>query len=331
MASVAGLTFPQLTARFAVRRAPRSIEGSGVMTRLWLTASGVLPVSLISAAAFDVAALRETATHLLVPVMTITLLVMLRSRTVRRLIVVTLGIGIVATALYDVFRFGFLALGLMPDDPIPHIGQALDLHPAWVYGYLWRYVGNGGGLAIAFMALGFSGVRAGILYGLFVCSGLMVTLAFSPLGQSMLFELNLTTAVMAIGGHAIYGLVLGSLTGRFLSRALSTYQRPGSLWLPRFRAGTGVKTPRDPEAPPAMVSDCRSAWTVPLTPLTPTAFNPLSGSTPMTAPAASLRAVSESGDGSAISGLVSPSPATGHDDVRRDTFIRVPHRQSANG
>jgi len=52
MANVAGLTFPQLTAGFAVRRAPRSIEGSGVMTRLWLTAGGVLPVSLISAAAF---------------------------------------------------------------------------------------------------------------------------------------------------------------------------------------------------------------------------------------------------------------------------------------
>ncbi len=186
-------------------------------TGLWLTAGGFLPVSLISAAAFEVATLRQTATLVLAPVVVITLVVMWRNRAVRRMVVVALAMGMAATALYDVFRFGFLVTGLTPNDPIPHIGQALDLHPAWVFGYVWRYVGNGGGLALAFVALGFSGARAGVLYGLFVCSGLVVTLAFSPLGQAMLFELNFTTVVMAVGGHAIYGVVLGSIAGHVVS------------------------------------------------------------------------------------------------------------------
>jgi hypothetical protein len=118
----------------------------------------------------------------------------------------------VATALYDLVRFTFLWTGLMSHDPIPHIGVALGLHPAWVFGYLWRYLGNGGGLAVAFSVLGLKGVRAGVLYGLSVCGGLLALLVVCPHAQEVLFPLTLATVLMATIGHAVYGAVLGTIS-----------------------------------------------------------------------------------------------------------------------
>lgn len=119
-----------------------------------------------------------------------------------------------ATFGYDLFRWSFLWFGLMQVDPIPHIGTALGLSPAWVFGYLWRYLGNGGGLAIAFTALGLRGVRAGMIFGSLVCACLIATLAIAPLGQQVLFPLNPTTVVMATVGHLIYGAILGATSAR---------------------------------------------------------------------------------------------------------------------
>ena len=98
----------------------------------------------------------------------------------------------------------------MQVDPIPHIGTALGLSLAWVFGYLWRYLGNGGGVAIAFTGLGLRGVRAGMIFGGLVCGGLLATLAIAPLGQQLLFPLTPTTVVMATVGHLIYGAILGA-------------------------------------------------------------------------------------------------------------------------
>jgi hypothetical protein len=184
------------------------------LPRLVLIPAGFLPVTLIAVTAFGVAGLRELAAYVLLPVVIVTVAVLTRHRGLARMALGALAMGMLATALYDAYRFAFLAAGLMQVDPIPHIGVALHLHPAWVFGYLWRYLGNGGGLAIAFVALGLRGVRIGVLYGLFVCSGLLFTLVVSPYGQEMLFPLNATTVVMAVGGHIIYGGVLGWLTSR---------------------------------------------------------------------------------------------------------------------
>jgi hypothetical protein len=122
--------------------------------------------------------------------------------------------GVAATALYDLFRFAVLWSGLMDRDPIPHIGVALGLEPAWFFGYLWRYLGDGGGLALAFLVLGWRGARAGVVFGLFVCAGLLATLAVSPYGQQMLFPLTPVTVAMATVGHLIYGAVLGAYAAR---------------------------------------------------------------------------------------------------------------------
>jgi hypothetical protein len=183
-------------------------------TRIALIPVGFLPVTLIAATAFGVAGLRDLAGYLLVPALALVVGLLVGRPTWTPMALRALGAGIVATALYDAYRGSFLALGLMQVDPIPHIGVALHLDPAWVFGYLWRYLGNGGGMAVAFFALGFRGVRIGILYGLFVCSGLLFVLVAAPYGQEMLFPLNATTVVMAVGGHIIYGAALGWIAAR---------------------------------------------------------------------------------------------------------------------
>ncbi len=206
--------FPVRTAAIAQLRCrtfPWLADRHDAAARLTLAAAGFAPVTSIAAGAFG-ADLRSVAIWVLLPLLSATALVLSRRPLVAALVPAALLAGAIATLLYDAYRFGFLGVGLMHEDPIPHIGVALHLQPHWVFGYLWRYLGNGGGLAVAFVALGLSGVRAGVLYGLFVCSGLLVTLVASPYGEQLLWPLTTTTLVMAVGGHVIYGAGLGWIT-----------------------------------------------------------------------------------------------------------------------
>lgn len=200
----------------ALRAFPWLTDRDQAPARLALIPIGFLPVTLIAATAFGVAGLRELALLLLLPSLAAVAVVLVCRPAWSPIALRALAAGIVATALYDVFRGSFIVLGSM-QDPIPHIGAALGLDPAWLFGYLWRYLGNGGGMAIAFFALGLRGVRVGIAYGLFVCSGLLFVLVFAPYGEEMLFPLNATTVVMAVGGHVIYGVTLGWLAAHVLT------------------------------------------------------------------------------------------------------------------
>jgi hypothetical protein len=200
------------------RLVPVAVQGEDRATatgaRLWLAVAGVLPVSLIGLSAFGIWDLRVLALALLVPAIVVTTFVAQRTNGARRALATGARRGIGSTLAYDLFRWTFLWFGWMQTDPIPHIGTALGLSPAWVVGYAWRYFGNGGGLALAFTALGGRGVRVGMVYGLAVCAGLLAVLVVTPFGQQMLFPLNATTVVMAVGGHLIYGGVLGGLAAR---------------------------------------------------------------------------------------------------------------------
>lgn len=119
--------------------------------------------------------------------------------------------GVLACFPYDALRLGALALGLMPSDPVPGFGEALGLSPAWVAGYVWRYLGDGGGMGAAFAVLGLSGGRRGALFGSVVCACLFGTLALSAHGEALLFPLTVTTALIAGAGHLVWGAVLGAL------------------------------------------------------------------------------------------------------------------------
>lgn len=192
-----------------------------VALRLSLAIAGATPVTLIAATAFGVADLRTLAARVLAPVLVATALLLAGNRQAATVVLVAVVAGPIATLAYDAFRFSFLASGLMHGDPIPHIGTALHLEPAWLVGYGWRYLGNGTGLAVAFVALGLRGVRAGVAFGLVVCAGLLVVLIVSPYGTRMLFTLTPATVVMALGGHAIYGAMLALIADRLV---------PGDLW-----------------------------------------------------------------------------------------------------
>jgi hypothetical protein len=206
---------------------------------LALAACGGTPVGLIAASTFGIE-LRALALLVLAPLVLCLVARMAVDRQTRTIVGRAIVLGVVATALYDLWRGSVLWAGLMDHDPIPHIGTALGLEPAWVAGYAWRYLGNGTGLALAFLAFGLRGARAGVVYGLTVCACLLLTLLVSPYGTAVLFPLNATTIVMATVGHAIYGAALGMATAR------------GGLSLRRAAADTAVwplcANPRIPTA-----------------------------------------------------------------------------------
>jgi hypothetical protein len=141
--------------------------------------------------------------------------------------------GVVATAAYDATRLVLVWVGLWPDF-IPAIGQMAMLdhaaHPAW--GYLWRFVGNGGGMGLTFamlvtgaLRLGPAGKRLGMAYGAFICCCLYATLILAPQAQAQLFPLNPATVVFAMIGHLDFGLVLGYLLARWLREAPQVAER----------------------------------------------------------------------------------------------------------
>jgi hypothetical protein len=125
--------------------------------------------------------------------------------------------GVLATGVYDLLRLGLVYAGLW-DDPIPGIGRLAlaDPNANYLWGYVWRFAGNGGGMGMAFAMLPWRGVRSGILYGTGIVSGLIVLLAVWPVAQVHFFPLTPATAAGGVAGHWVYGAVLGWLTARWL-------------------------------------------------------------------------------------------------------------------
>jgi hypothetical protein len=135
-------------------------------------------------------------------------------------------VGMVACAFYDAVRlFCDYVLGLMGDF-IPVMGSrvtgdGISAGSAMV-GYLWRYLGDAGGLGIAFyviaLAVGIDRFRprtvvlTAVVFAVFpVWSGLIATVALAPHGQQMMFPLTLAAVAITFIGHVIFGLILGLL------------------------------------------------------------------------------------------------------------------------
>lgn len=142
-----------------------------------------------------------------------------------RLVVEGLRWGILATAVYDVFRLDTVAFLGWWGDFIPTMGTWLiDVDPSQrvlggVAGYVWRYAGDGGGLGVVFLVLAAStGLRrlgprvttaAAVLFAVGpTWGGLMVTVLL-PRGQQLMFPLTPTTVTLSFVGHVIFGIVLG--------------------------------------------------------------------------------------------------------------------------
>jgi hypothetical protein len=109
-------------------------------------------------------------------------------------------------------------------------GWAMESNSNYLVGYLWRYVGDGGGIAVAFFSHAAtlriaSWPRRWVLIfavGYGVCpvwAGLVLTDLLAPKGRE-LFSLSATTLALSLIGHLIYGLILGC--GYWASRVQET-------------------------------------------------------------------------------------------------------------
>lgn len=147
-----------------------------------------------------------------------------------RLVLDGLRWGIVATLVYDVFRLDTVALLGWWDDFIPTMGTwLLDVDPSeqvlgGVAGYVWRYVGDGGGLGVVFVTLAAAtGLRrlgprwtvgAAVAFAVGPTWGGLTATVLLPRGQQLMFPLTPVTVTLSLLGHVVFGLVLGLGTWR---------------------------------------------------------------------------------------------------------------------
>ncbi len=149
----------------------------------------------------------------------------IQSQELRRRILVGWMSGIIAVTLYDLSRIPFMMMGW--EDFIPRIGGWLThTDENFALGYLWRYVGNGGGLGITFfMMLHFMKSRRwilkGALFGLAVCACLDFTLLVSPQSETLMFPISTLTIIGGTVGHLVYGITLGLLAKTYFLKAQS--------------------------------------------------------------------------------------------------------------
>jgi hypothetical protein len=132
--------------------------------------------------------------------------------------------GMVACIVYDAARlFAVHVLGLMGDF-ILVMGSFVTGEPdttgSAAVGYVYRYLGDAGGLGVAFFVVAYAigidrwknvyAVLAAIAFGVFpTWAGLMATVALAPHGQERMFPLNTATVIITLLGHVIFGLFLG--------------------------------------------------------------------------------------------------------------------------
>lgn len=223
-----------LPAERAGREELAGVAAEPALLPLLFIALGFAPIGALCAALFEWIPLTVTSRWLVLPAAGLALIVGLSFRRWGSVALIGLTAGIVATGVYDLFRLSLHALGLWGDF-IPVIGQMIfgseRVDPAW--GYLWRFLGNGGCMGVSFM-IGFELLRRqgsqtsirvlrhagllGMLYATAVCGCLFGTLLLAPGAQGKLFVLTPLTAAGAMGGHWIYGAVLGRLGQQWLTR-----------------------------------------------------------------------------------------------------------------
>jgi hypothetical protein len=201
------------------------ILGLGALALL-LTA-GAAPVLAIPIEIFGISPMAVTARWAVLPLAVAATLLMIRQTTPGKLAWRGFVAGLIAVAAYDSVRLSLVTLGWWGDF-IPRLGQWVlgTDSPNVLVGYTWRYIGDGGGIGMAFFiacgvlatvrpaAVRRRPVALGVAYGVFVWSGLIATVALSAHGSSMLFALTPKTLAFSLVGHLIYGAVLGACLRR---------------------------------------------------------------------------------------------------------------------
>jgi hypothetical protein len=203
------------------------LSNPSLLPRVVFLAFGFAAITSLGIAYTEAVALPYGLHYAVVPAFAIMLLLGLRYPAWGKRALIGLVAGMVATGIYDCLRIGLVFAGLW-GDPIPGIGRMAlaDPNAAPYWGYVWRFIGNGGGMGLAFAMLPWRSVRLGIAYGTTICLGLLGILYFWPVAQLHFFPLTPVTAVGAMAGHWVYGAVLGWLTTRWLPPVSRRRRRP---------------------------------------------------------------------------------------------------------
>jgi hypothetical protein len=198
-----------------------------LLPRVFFLAFGFAAITSLGIAYTEAVPLPYGFHYAVVPAFATMLLLGLRYPAWGKRALVGLVAGMIATGIYDCLRIGLVFAGLW-GDPIPGIGRMAlaDPNAEWFWGYVWRFIGNGGGMGLAFAMLPWRSVRLGIAYGSTICLGLLGILYFWPVAQVHFFPLTPVTATGAMAGHWVYGAILGWLTTRWLPPVGRRRRRP---------------------------------------------------------------------------------------------------------
>jgi len=200
----------------------RSNPGRAWHARLQVhLAVAAIPVLAISAHVFTSVSLVSVSLAVLLPLVVVSAaFVVGRPDVSDRLLLAGFVWGLVACAGYDAARLPTIYLFHWWNDFFGSVGGwATGTRSSFLVGYAWRYVGDGGGIAVAFFALAATvgasawSRRATIAFAvgyavLPVWSGLVLTDLLAPRGHE-LFPLTLTTLVLSLVGHLVYGAIMG--------------------------------------------------------------------------------------------------------------------------
>lgn len=202
--------------RDGARRHPISAQD----LRLGMTYSlaGFAPITSLALSVLGVVPLYVGAVLFVVPSILVAGLLAFRHPLHGRLAAQGVIMGILAVLLYDCTRLPFILAGVWGDF-IPDIAKYLlnRSEPNWLIGYGWRYLGNGGGMGMAFVvAYGIVRPRTnkwllGVGYGVAIWMCLLLTLTLAPQGETVLFALTPLSFGLSLMGHVVYGagLALG--------------------------------------------------------------------------------------------------------------------------
>lgn len=198
------------------------------MAAILMFGIGFAPISALALSLMGIFILPVATLILVIPSLAIAIGLSFYDPGYGRLMLRGFVMGIIAVACYDCVRIPFTMVGWM-DDFIPKIGVMLigDSNHHAVVGYLWRYLGNGGGMGMAFvcafeilrhrilMLRLLGGLKSALLFGFFVWACLIMTLQISPQGEDIMFVITPTSLLLSLIGHLVFGCTLGCLLMRF--------------------------------------------------------------------------------------------------------------------
>lgn len=197
---------------------------------------GFAPITALALSLMEICTLPFATLTLVVPALAMALGLGCWRRSHGRLMGRGFLMGVASVACYDGVRIPFIAAGWL-DDFIPRIGIMLvgEGHHHATVGYLWRYLGNGGGMGMAFVAAftllqprlsSFQQAwipprmtkQIAVGFGVGVWACLIATLRIAPRGEEIMFVITPLNLLLSLIGHLVFGYTLGCLVARFPER-----------------------------------------------------------------------------------------------------------------